>query len=31
MRDAGMLRLALEDRLQDRSALELVGVGLVGR
>ena len=30
VRDAGMLRLALEDRLQDRRALELVGVGLVG-
>ena len=31
MRDAGMLRLALEDRLEDRRAFELVGVGLVGR
>ena len=31
VRDAGMLRLALEDRLQDRRAFELVGVGLVGR
>jgi hypothetical protein len=29
MRDAGMPRLALEDRLQDSSALELVGIGLV--
>ena len=30
MRDAGMLRLALEDRLEDGRPLELVGVGLVG-
>ena len=30
MRDAGMLRLALRDRLEDRRALDLVGVGLVG-
>src|SRR3954453_3892455 len=29
MRDAGMPRLALEDRLQDSGALELVGIGLV--
>src|SRR3954465_8511991 len=29
--DAGMLRLALEDRLKQGRALELVGVGLVGR
>ena len=29
--DAGMLRLAREDRLQDRRAFELIGVGLVGR
>ena len=28
--DAGVLRLPLPDRLQDRGALELVGVGLVG-
>ena len=31
MRYARMLRLALRDRLQDGRALELVGVGLVGR
>ena len=31
VRDAGMLRLAFADRLQDRRALELVGIGLVGR
>ena len=31
VRDARVLRLALEDRLEDRRALELVGVGLVGR
>ena len=31
VRDAGMLRLALDDRLQDGRAFELVGVGLVGR
>ena len=31
VRDAGMLRLALGDRLEDCRALELVGVGLVGR
>ena len=31
MRDAGMLRLARKDRLQDRRAFELIGVGLVGR
>ena len=31
MRDAGMVRLAREDRLQDRRAFELIGVGLVGR
>ena len=31
VRHAGMLRLALEDRLQDRRAFELVGIGLVGR
>ena len=31
MRHARMLRLALEDRLQDGRALELVGIGLVGR
>ena len=31
VRDAGMLRLALKDRLQDRRSLELVGIGLVGR
>ena len=31
MRHAGMLRLASRDRLQDRCALELAGVGLVGR
>ena len=30
MRDAGMPRLALEDRLQNRRALELVGIGFVG-
>ena len=31
MRDAGMLRLALENRLEDRRAFELVGIGLVRR
>ena len=31
MRHAGMLRLAFCNRLQDRRALELVGVGFVGR
>ena len=31
MRDAGMLGLALEDRLEDGRAFELIGVGLVGR
>ena len=31
MRDARVARLAAEDRLQDRGALELVGVGLVVR
>ena len=31
MRNAGMVRLALEDRLEDRRALELLGVGLVAR
>src|SRR5262245_57887607 len=30
VRDAWMLGLAREDRLQDRRALELVGVGLIG-
>ena len=30
VRDARMLRLALGDRLEDRRAFELVGVGLVG-
>ena len=30
VRDAGMLRLALEDVFQDRGRLELIGVGLVG-
>jgi hypothetical protein len=30
MRDAGMHRLPLPDRLQNGGALELVGVGLVG-
>jgi hypothetical protein len=29
--DAGMLRLALEDGLEDRRALELIGIGLVRR
>jgi hypothetical protein len=29
--DAGMLRLALEDRLQDRRAFELVDIGLIRR
>ncbi len=29
MRDAGMTRLALEDRREDGGALELVGIGLV--
>ena len=29
VRDAGMPRLALEDRLQDGGALELIGIGLV--
>ena len=31
VRDAGMLRLALEDRLEDRRALELHGISLIGR
>ena len=31
VRDARMLRLALADRLEDRRALELVGIGLVAR
>ena len=31
VRDAGMARLPLEDRLEDFRALELIGVGLVGR
>ena len=31
VRDAGMPRLALEDRLQDRRAFELIGIGLVVR
>jgi hypothetical protein len=31
VRDAGVLRLALEDRLEDRRALELIGIGLVRR
>ena len=31
MRHAGMMRLALGDLFEDRRALELVGVGLVGR
>ena len=31
VRHAGMLRLTLGDRLEDRRALELAGVGLVGR
>ena len=31
VRHAWMLRLALGDRLEDRCAFELVGVGLVGR
>ena len=31
VRDAGMLRLACKDRLQDRRAFELIGIGLVGR
>ena len=30
VRDAGMLRLAFCDRFQDRRALDLIGVGLVG-
>ena len=30
MRDAGMLRLALENRFEDRRPFELIGVGLVG-
>ena len=30
MRHARMLGLALEDRLQDRRTLELIGIGLVG-
>jgi hypothetical protein len=31
VRDAGMAGLALEDRLQDRGTLELVGIALVAR
>src|SRR5215211_365404 len=31
MRDAGMPRLPREDRLQQRRALELIGIGLVSR
>ena len=31
VRDAGMLRLARKDRLEDRGAFELVRIGLVGR